>query len=75
MWVGSLSDVRRLDVGSSEGTRYLIVRWKQKRMGIILGTFGTRAKAEAAGTQLLKLLGIDVPIGNSGSTNQTSART
>ena len=60
---GPLSDVSRLDVTYAKGNALLIVRWKQQKAGIIIGSFGTRAKAEAAGTQVARLLGIDVPVG------------
>ena len=69
-WAGPLSDISRLGVGCTSGNCILTIRWKQKRAGIIIGAFGSRAKAEAAAAQVAKLLEIDVTIGSAGRTGQ-----
>jgi hypothetical protein len=74
VWAGPLADVSHFNVGCSGGTCYLIVRWKPKRMGIMIGSFGSKAKAEAAAAEVTKLLGLDIPIKAAGSTSRSVPR-
>ena len=67
---GSLEDILALKISKNteSGLYMLILRWKAKQGGLVIGQFWSKSRVEAAAVQVLKSLDIQVPIDYLGAT-------